>query len=76
MVVQLQQLLRRSGGAADLEATGMFDAKTSRAVVEFQREHRLDADGLVGPLTRIVLYGAGKDYHRPALAIARAESAS
>jgi hypothetical protein len=45
-------------------------------VVEFQRGHRLDADGVVGPLTRIVLYGAAKDIQRPALAIAHAESPS
>jgi len=76
VVVQLQQLLRRNGGAANLQTTGMFDAATSRAVVEFQRGHRLDADGLVGPLTRIVLYAAGKDYQRPALTIARAEGSS
>jgi general secretion pathway protein A len=76
VVVQLQQLLRRNGGAANLETTGMFDAGTSRAVVEFQRGHRLDADGLVGPLTRIVLYAAGKDNQRPALSIARAEGSS
>src|SRR5262245_43777324 len=76
VVVQLQQLLRRNGGAANLETTGMFDAGTSRAVVECQRGHRLDPGGLVGPLTRIVLYAAGKDYQRPALAIARAEGTS
>jgi len=73
-VVQLQQLLRRLG-AAGVKPTGTFDAGTSRAVVDFQRSHRLDADGLVGPLTRIVLYAAGPDYRRPRLAMS-AETAS
>jgi general secretion pathway protein A len=67
-VVQLQELLRRAG-ATGVEPTGTFDAGTSRAVVEFQRRHRLDADGLVGPLTRIVLYAAGSGLRRPALGI-------
>jgi general secretion pathway protein A len=68
-VVQLQQLLRRIG-APGVKPTGTFDAGTSRAVVDFQRRHRLEADGVVGALTRIVLYGeAGESYRRPALAI-------
>jgi general secretion pathway protein A len=67
-VVRLQELLRRAG-AVGVETTGTFDAATSRAVVDFQGAHRLDADGLVGPLTRIVLYAAGTDRQRPALAL-------
>jgi general secretion pathway protein A len=69
-VAQLQELLRRLGDAG-VAATGSFDAATSRAVIAFQRMHRLDADGLVGPLTRIVLYGAATAYSRPALARSR-----
>jgi len=73
-VAQLQKLLRRVGGAV-AEPTGTFDQGTARAVVEFQRSHRLDADGLVGPLTRIVLYATATGYRRPALALPT-ESAS
>jgi general secretion pathway protein A len=72
-VAQLQTLLRRAG-IADLEPNGTFDAGTARAVVDFQRRHRLDADGVVGPLTRIVLYGAAADRRRPDLAIALEQS--
>jgi general secretion pathway protein A len=72
-VAQLQTLLRRAG-IADLEPNGTFDAGTARAVVDFQRRHRLDADGVVGPLTRIVLYGAAADRRRPGLAIALEQS--
>jgi general secretion pathway protein A len=69
-VAHLQELLRRVG-MAGVTPTGTFDARTAKAVVDFQRAHQLDADGVVGPLTRIVLYaGAGSDRGRPALAIA------
>ena len=68
-VAHLQELLRRVG-MQGVAPTGTFDAGTAKAVVDFQRAHRLDADGVVGPLTRIVLYaGAGSDHRRPALAI-------
>jgi general secretion pathway protein A len=68
-VAHLQDLLRRVG-TDDVEPTGRFDEGTTKAVLEFQRRHRLDADGVVGPLTRIVLYAeAGQTYRRPALAI-------
>ncbi len=73
-VAQLQALLRLAGATA-IEPTGMFDTGTSRAVVDFQRRHQLEADGLVGPLTRIVLYATATGYRRPALALP-AESAS
>jgi general secretion pathway protein A len=68
-VAHLQELLRRVG-MEGVAPTGTFDAGTAKAVTDFQRQHRLDADGVVGPLTRIVLYaGAGSDHPRPALAI-------
>ena len=68
-VIHLQDLLRRAG-TEGVEPTGTFDAGTTRAVQDFQRRHRLEADGVVGPLTRIVLYAeAGGSYHRPALAM-------
>jgi general secretion pathway protein A len=68
-VAHLQELLRRVG-MDGVAPTGTFDAGTAKAVVDFQRKHQLDADGVVGPLTRIVLYaGVGSDHPRPALAI-------
>jgi general secretion pathway protein A len=65
-VVHLQELLRRVG-TGGVDPTGTFDAGTAKAVLDFQRAHRLDADGVVGPLTRIVLYATGGGYRRPAL---------
>src|SRR5262249_11393440 len=73
-LVQPPQLLRRLG-VARVKPPGTVFAGTAGAVVAFQRSHRLDADGLVGPLTRIVLYAAGPDYRRPRLAMS-AETAS
>ena len=65
-VMRLQRLLRQVG-MYDGEPTGVFDADTETAVQGFQREHRLEPDGLVGPLTRIVLYAAAGGYKRPTL---------
>ncbi len=66
-VVRLQKLLRQAGTLGS-EPTGVFDAVTNTAVLGFQRTHLLDADGLVGPLTDIVLYGSG-GYLHPTLAM-------
>jgi len=65
-VVRLQQLLGRVG-AFHGEPTGIFSRDTEAAVVGFQRAHQLEPDGLVGPLTRIVLYGVAGGYARPTL---------
>ena len=35
-----------------ITADGVFGAQTERAVKRFQRRHELEADGIVGPLTR------------------------
>jgi general secretion pathway protein A len=65
-VVRVQQLLQRVG-ALHGDPTGIFDAGTEAAVVGFQRAHQLEPDGLVGPLTRIVLYKVVGGYLRPTL---------
>ena len=65
-VARLQALLRRAG-ANDVVENGAFDAATTVAVLDFQRARLLLADGRVGRLTRIVLYGAAGGYPRPTL---------
>ena len=49
-VINLQYVLNRQGfysGSLD----GIFGPKTKAAVVQFQRNHRLEADGIVGTAT-------------------------
>jgi general secretion pathway protein A len=65
-VRRLQQLLSRVGVYAG-EPSLTYDAGTTEAVARFQRSHRLMPDGIVGPLTKIVLYGAVADYRHPRL---------
>jgi general secretion pathway protein A len=66
-VARLQVLLGRAGAYGG-GSTGEYDPATARAVLDFQRSRLLVADGRVGPLTRIVLYGAAGGYARPTLA--------
>jgi general secretion pathway protein A len=69
VVTRLQQLLQRAG-AYHPRPTGVFDAETRTAVVAFQHANHLAEDGIVGPLTRIVLYRTAGGYPRPTLAAA------
>jgi general secretion pathway protein A len=65
-VERLQKLLTRVGvypGQPSLT----YDTATVEAIARFQRSHRLIPDGIVGPLTKIVLYGALVDYQHPRL---------
>ena len=53
-VVELQKFLNNAGydcGTAD----GSFGPKTESAVISFQSTNNLDADGIVGPQTRVAL---------------------
>ena len=49
LVVQLQLLLARAGW--NLKVDGIFGVKTKAAVKEFQEQHNLVVDGIVGPKT-------------------------
>ena len=65
-VARLQALLRGVGAYHGV-VNGVFDGNTEAAVLAFQRSRLLVADGRVGKLTRIVLYGAAGGYARPTL---------
>ena len=65
-VRRLQELLTRAGVYAGAPSLA-YDVATSEAIAKFQRSHRLLPDGIVGPLTKIVLYGALADYRHPRL---------
>lgn len=43
--------VRKLQGALGLTADGQFDARTTAAVKAFQARHRLDVDGMAGPVT-------------------------
>jgi hypothetical protein len=65
-VSRVQRRLQELGlyqGAVD----GNFGGETELAVRRFQREHRLDVDGAVGPLTWQGLFPAAGDIPAPAL---------
>lgn len=49
------------------EPSGVFDRSTELAVRAFQNDHRLPADGTVGPLTKMSLYRALGRYESPDL---------
>ena len=65
-VERLQKLLARVGVYA-VQPSLTYDTATTEAIARFQRSRRLIPDGIVGPLTKIVLYGALVDYQHPRL---------
>ena len=72
-VARLQGLLGRVGHYQG-PGHGLFDRDTMDAVLAFQRSRYIVADGVVGRLTRVVLYAAAGGYPRPTLAAAGAAS--
>ncbi len=65
-IARLQQLLITLGYDVN-DPRGVFSDGTDRAVRSFQRDHRLDIDGLVGPRTQLALYNAHQQYETPLL---------
>ena len=66
-VRRLHDLLRQAGVYAGA-SQDQFDRTTEEAVVEFQRAVHLEADGKVGPMTMIALYGVADEEALPRLA--------
>ena len=61
-VEQLQKNLIKLGySCGSWGADGDFGNDTEKAVLKFQREHNLDADGIVGPLTQAAIEKALKE---------------
>ena len=65
-VERLQGMLARVG-VYPAKPSLAYDTATTEAIARFQRSRRLVPDGIVGPLTKIVLYGALPDYQYPRL---------
>ena len=56
-ILEVQQTLTASGYPVAL--SGVFDEQTFREIIRFQKKFGLEADGIVGPMTRAVLYLMG-----------------
>jgi peptidoglycan hydrolase-like protein with peptidoglycan-binding domain len=65
-VSKLQHILARIGEYHG-SFTSSYDRPTSEAIARFQRSRRLVADGVVGPLTKILLYEATGAFDHPRL---------
>lgn len=65
-VMKLQQMLARIGEFQG-NFSSSYDRPTSEAIARFQRSRRLVADGVVGPLTKILLYDAVGAFDHPRL---------
>src|SRR5262249_38973852 len=56
-VTRLQGLLKRIGTYGGAES-GLYDAATASAVLDFQRSRYVSADGIVGPITPLAPHAA------------------
>lgn len=65
--VMVVKTLLRQIGYDQLPDTTDFDGSTRRAVQEFQKQHQIKADGLVGPLTKIFLIQQANAFDVPSL---------
>jgi general secretion pathway protein A len=64
-IMALKDILRKIGyGIMD---TPEFDPSTQAAVLAFQQHHQIEADGLVGPLTKIMLIHDANAFQFPQL---------
>lgn len=63
-----QQLTRLSGRTVPPDASDVYDGELSQLVRDFQRAHRLNADGVAGVQTLVVLNGALAKPDSPQLA--------
>ncbi len=57
----------KSLGYYDSDISSIYDEKTKIAVTDFQRDHRIRVDGIVGPETKMVLYDGLTSYSTPNL---------
>jgi len=72
-IARLKRHLRECGFAA-LDERPEFDEATAEAVKMIQRKYGLRPDGIVGPLTKIVLYNENPQLTIPRLGAAGAEA--
>jgi general secretion pathway protein A len=66
-IVALKMLLHDIG-YNDIEMNRSYDSRTMEVVRKIQEEHGLNADGIVGPLTKMVLYSEKSSLNVPRIA--------
>jgi len=66
-IVALKMLLRDLGHT-NLSLSRDYDSATQKAIEQIQSKYGLPVDGVVGPMTKIVLYREGKSFEIPRLA--------
>lgn len=62
------KILLKDIGFSDIDVNSSFDERTREIIKQIQAKHGLKADGLVGELTKIVLYNEKKSYSIPHIA--------
>jgi general secretion pathway protein A len=67
-VIMLKMLLRDMG-YTQVELTPEYDNATQAVIKDIQQRNGVDADGFVGPLTKIVLYNEKGDFPVPRLVV-------
>ena len=65
-IVALKMLLHDLGHK-NLPLSKEYDAATQKTIEQIQGKYGLPVDGVVGPLTKIVLYREGKSFEIPRL---------
>ena len=56
-------------GYSKLDMTGNYDKQALEVVKHLQKKNGVKADGLVGPLTKIILYNESLSFVKPSLAV-------
>ncbi|HIC91661.1 MAG TPA: AAA family ATPase [Syntrophaceae bacterium] len=74
-VAWIQKKLK-SLGYYDSDITSIYGKKTKMAVADFQRNHHIRVDGIVGPETKMVLYSRLPSYETPHLVLAVEEEST
>ena len=67
-VIMLKMLLRDMG-YVQVELTPEYDRATQAVIKDIQQRNGVEADGFVGPLTKIVLYNEKGDFPAPRLVV-------
>ncbi len=61
------KLLLHELGFSNVEMNDVYDDWTRNAVEEIQAKHGIPVDGIVGPLTKIILYREKNSFKMPHL---------